>query len=133
MLLDTRAISTPVYSSLNKLYKEQIGNPKRLDEQRNQAVELYTYLSTWGLLRLKAEEKALKKQEGKKEVVEAFFKTLEEISGVEKISGPGGLATLADPTKVNAEIYLGLVGLGLQIAREYTFWATAIYNGVGDT
>jgi hypothetical protein len=133
MLLDTRAISSPVYSALDKLYKEQSGNRKRLDEQKNQAVELYTYLSTWGLLRLKAEEKALKKQEGKKEVVEAFFKTLEELSGVEKLSGPSGLATLADPTKVNAEIYLGLVGLGLQIAREYTFWATAIYSGVGDT
>ncbi|WP_457501530.1 hypothetical protein [Thermostichus sp. MS-CIW-15] len=84
------------------------------------------YLSTWGLLRLKAEENALS-QEGKKQVVKEFFSCLEEISGQKGIAGSNGLNLLM---QLGVEEYLGLTGLGLALAQEFGFWATAIYHDV---
>jgi hypothetical protein len=89
-------------------------------------VELYTYLSTWGLLRLKAEEDALS-QEGKKEVVKEFFDCLEKISSQNEIAKSNGLDRLMG---LGVEEYLGLTGLGLALAQEFSFWATAIYHDV---
>lgn len=65
MTFDPRTIATPVYDALDGLRKLTSQDETRLKEQKNQAVELYTYLSTWGMMRLKAEEQALN-QEGKK-------------------------------------------------------------------
>ena len=83
MTFDPRTIATPVYEALEQLRSQHEGNTNRLKEQKNQAVELYTYLATWGMMRLKAEEKALKNQEGKKEVVKKFFECLQPLSGIE--------------------------------------------------
>ncbi|MGL4498158.1 MAG: hypothetical protein ACRCU2_03770, partial [Planktothrix sp.] len=94
---DPRAIATPVHQTLFQLrnsYEEAKQNgqiseenyKKRLREQKSQAQELYTYLATWGLMRLRAEEmarndwpgcpseiplpqRASKNQEGKREIL----------------------------------------------------------------
>ena len=128
MSFDPRAMGTPVYEALSELRKDY---PKekyesRLKEQKGQAVELYTYLATWGMMRLKAEENALS-QDGKKDVVKAYFKCLEKISEQPKLDGSNGLATLKELT---TEDYLGLTGLGLTVAQEFSFWATAVYHDV---
>jgi hypothetical protein len=130
MSFDPRTMGTPVYEALNELRNEQENNQRdlakrkeRLKEQKNQAVELYMYLSTWGLLRLKAEEKALS-QDGKKEVVKAFFTCLDEITGRRDLAGATGLQTL---TGLATDDYLGLTGLGLAIAQEFSFWANTVY------
>jgi len=123
---DPRTLAKPVYESLRQL-RAQTKDQEKLKEQKNQAVELYTYLSTWGLLRLKAEENALS-QEGKKQVVKEFFSCLEEISGQKGIAGSNGLNLLM---QLGVEEYLGLTGLGLALAQEFGFWATAIYHDKG--
>jgi hypothetical protein len=125
MSFDPRTIATPVYEALSEL-RSQTKDDTRLKEQKNQAVEIYTYLSTWGMMRLKAEEKALS-QEGKKQVVKKFFQCLETLSGTQNLSSDRGLETLK---KLSTDEYLGLTGLGLAIAQEFGFWATAIYADV---
>jgi hypothetical protein len=122
MPFDPRAISTPAYQALSELRGEQNNNRERLKDQKNQAVEIYTYLSTWGMMRLKAEEQALN-QEGRIEVVQQFFSHLEVLSGRANLS----LDALKD---MSAEEYLGLTGLGLSLAQEFGFWATAIYHDI---
>ena len=123
MTFDPRTLAKPVYKSLTEL-KGTTRDRDTLKEQKNQAVELYTYISTWGLLRLKAEEDALS-QEGKKQVVRTFFQCLQEISGQQHLANRQGLDTLQ---RLAVEEYLGLTGLGLAIAQEFSFWATAIYH-----
>lgn len=123
MSFDPRTIATPVYEALSGLREQHNNDNTRLKEQKNQAIELYTYLSTWGMMRLKAEEKALS-QEGKKQVVKQYFKCLERTSGRNDLAGENDLQTLKH---LNTEEYLGLTGLGLAIAQEFAFWANAIY------
>ena len=137
MSFDPRSISKPVYEALSKLRLRQEQNQpdekkrkERLKEQKNQAIELYTYLATWGMLRLKAEEKAISDDKpGKKQVVEAFFKCLQHIVDAEStdLIGDPGLSTLS---KLSAEDYLGVTGLGLSLAQEFSFWANAIYHDI---
>ncbi|MEM8642447.1 MAG: hypothetical protein AAGG51_27060 [Cyanobacteria bacterium P01_G01_bin.54] len=127
MSFDPRTIGTPVYTALNNLYERYKDDENRLKQQKRQAAELYTYLATWGMMRLKAEEKALKDQAGKIDVVAAYFNCLERISGQSALSGDIGLDTLKT---LGTEDYLGLTGLGLTIAQEFSFWTTAIYVGV---
>ncbi|MUG97734.1 hypothetical protein F7734_37665 [Scytonema sp. UIC 10036] len=126
MTFDPRTITTPVYEALDGLRSQPNQDEARLKEQKSQAVELYTYLSTWGMLRLKAEEKALS-QEGKKQVVKKFFDCLEFLSGMKNLAGDGGLVTLK---KLDTDEYLGLTGLGLAVAQEFSFWANAVYWNV---
>ena len=126
MILDPRTIATPVYEALSKLRSQPNQDEARLKEQKNQAVELYTYLSTWGMMRLKAEEKALS-QDGKKQVVKKFFECLQALSGVENLADDNGLNVLKN---LNTEAYLGLTGLGLAVAQEFSFWAAAVYVGI---
>jgi hypothetical protein len=66
-------------------------------------------------MRLKAEEQALS-QEGKKQVVKKYFQCLENISAIQGIAGANGLEKLT-PESLNADGYLGLTGLGLQLAQ----------------
>lgn len=132
MSFDPRTIGKPVYTALAELRHEQEQNQRdeakrknRLKEQKNQAVGLYTYLSTWGLLRLKAEEKAISQdKKGKKQVVEAFFQCLQTISERDDLAGDRGLQTLSG---LDTDDYLGLTGLGLALAQEFSFWAGAVY------
>ncbi len=127
MTFDPRTLAKPVYSALSTLSGNTRDDSKR-KEQKNQAVELYTYLSTWGLIRLKAEEKALQSSKPEKvKVIQEFFDCLESISGQNNLSNSQGLNTL---TLLEIEDYLGLTGLGLAIAQEFSFWATAIYHDV---
>jgi len=116
----------PVYAALSQLRAQPNQDEARLKEQKNQAVELYTYLSTWGMMRLKAEEQALS-QEGKKQVVRKYFECLQEITGRNDLVGGDGLNTLKN---LDTEEYLGLTGLGLAIAQEFSFWATAVYHDI---
>ncbi len=120
---DPRTLTTPAYEALSGLRSHYENDTSRLKEQKNQAMELYTYLSTWGLMRLKAEEKALS-QEGKKEVVKKYFQKLQTLSGVGELAGDKGLNTLKD---MSGDDYLGLTGLGLELAKEFGFWANAVY------
>ena len=128
MTFDPRTIATPTYDALNNLRNLHHQDENRLKQQKSQAVELYTYLSTWGMMRLKAEEMALpeKTMMGKKEVVQKFFECLQTISDSEtqNLSGEQGLTTLKD---LSTDEYLGITGLGLALAQEFSFWATAVY------
>ena len=127
-VLDPRAIATPVYRALTKLRGDRSKDDPLLKQQKGQAVELYTYLATWGLLRLKAEEKAISDEKlCKKQIVKAYFDCLQELSGKQSIHGKDGLGTLS---QLDVEDYLGLTGLGLTVAREFSFWATAVYHDV---
>lgn len=125
MKFDPRTISKPVFNALQELYLNTSDDSRR-KEQKKQAIELYTYLSTWGMMRLKAEETALN-QEGKKQVVAKYFQCLEELSQRNNLSNSQGLTTLKD---LSTDDYLGLTGLGLEIAQEFSFWANAIYCDV---
>lgn len=126
MVFDPRTIATPVYEALAELREQNNSNQSRLKEQKNQAVELYTYLSTWGMMRLKAEEQALS-QDGKKDVVKKYFDCLQRLSGIQNLSNNQGLKTLKD---MDTDEYLGITGLGLAIAQEFSFWATAVYHDI---
>jgi hypothetical protein len=126
-IFDPRSIAKPVYKALTELSARERGNEKQLKEQKAQAFALYSYLSTWGLMRLKAEETAL--SGGKKAVIEAYFSCLEQLSGKTELAGTKGLKTIT-AKEMDAEEYLGLTGLGLVIAQEFSFWATAIYVDV---
>ncbi|QOV21118.1 hypothetical protein [Anabaenopsis elenkinii] len=128
MSFDPRTLASPIYDALNNLRALPNQDDTRLKQQKSQAVELYTYLSTWGMMRLKAEETALgDNMEGKKQVVKKFFQCLEEVSGVRNLAGDRGLDTLR---KLGTDEYLGLTGLGLALAQEFSFWATAIYADI---
>jgi hypothetical protein len=120
---DPRTISTPVFEVLSQL-KQNTTNETRKSEQKSQSVELYTYLATWGMMRLKAEETALS-QDGKKDVVKAYFECLQQLSELNNLAGNNGLNTLKNMT---ADEYLGLTGLGLELANEFSFWANAVYD-----
>jgi len=125
MTFDPRTIATPTYDALNNLRNLHRQDDTRLKQQKGQAVELYTYLSTWGMMRLKAEEMALPDgMMGKKQVVQKFFECLQTISGTKNLSGEQGLTTLKN---LNTDEYLGITGLGLALAQEFSFWATAVY------
>ena len=124
---DPRTLGNAAFDQLQALRSSTSGD--RLKEQKSQAVELYTYLATWGLLRLKAEEGALS-QDGKKDVVRAFFKALEKLSETPNLAGEIGLKTLKDSS---TEEYLGLTGLALALAREFAFWANALYVGIQES
>lgn len=128
MSFDPRTMGKPVYEALNQLRERfpKAEYESRLKEQKGQAVELYTYLATWGMMRLKAEEYALS-QDGKKDVVKAYFDCLEDISEQSALAGNDGLKTLKT---LGTEEYLGLTGLGLTIAQEFSFWATAVYYDI---
>ncbi|NMF86659.1 hypothetical protein [Nodosilinea sp. P-1105] len=126
MTFDPRTMGMPVHEALAGLRALPNQEESQLKEQKNQAVELYTYLSTWGMLRLKAEEEALS-QAGKKQVVKAFFKCLQTIAERSDLAGQEGLKTLKD---MSTDDYLGLTGLALAIAQEFSFWATAVYHDI---
>ena len=127
MTFDPRTIATPVYKALSGLHSQYDNQDARLKEQKSQAVELYTYLSTWGMMRLKAEETALGQQEGKKDVVKKYFACLEELSEIKNLANSDGLKTLKT---LGTDEYLGLTGLGLTVAQEFSFWANAIYHDI---
>ncbi len=125
---DPRSISTKVFTNLNQLQQDTRSSTDK-KEQKSQAVELYIYIATWGLLRLKAEETALN-QDSKKQVVRCFFSTLGEIvfpGDNNQLAGRGGLDYLM---RQSASEFLGLTGLALQVGREFAFWAEAIYTNV---
>jgi hypothetical protein len=123
---DPRTLSTPVYEALQGLRDNNSNDNSRLKEQKSQAVELYTYLATWGMMRLKAEEQALS-QKGKQDVVKKYFECLQLLSSIKDLAGNKGLDSLK---QLKADDYLGLTGLGLNLAQEFSFWANAIYNDV---
>lgn len=126
MAFDPRTIGEPVYAALSELRAQPQKNESTLKEQKNQAVELYTYLSTWGLMRLKAEEFSLS-QEGKKQVLKAYFQCLQKLSDIKDLAGDSGLKKLQG---LDTSEYLGLTGLGLALAQEFSFWATAVYSDI---
>ncbi|MBD2054630.1 hypothetical protein H6F88_01060 [Oculatella sp. FACHB-28] len=131
MGFDPRTIGKPVYEALSGLRSLPNQDDARLKEQKNQAVELYTYLSTWGMLRLKAEEEAISKDKpGKRQVVEKFFLCLEEIAATTEYQGLSSENGLKVLLKLDTDEYLGLMGLGLAIAQEFSFWATAVYHDI---
>ncbi|MBD2576996.1 hypothetical protein [Oscillatoria sp. FACHB-1406] len=160
-IFDPRTLSEPVYKALSDLrrpYEEAWQKATReidkkiyynhLKEQKNQAIELYTYISTWGLMRCKAEEKYLDKrklgepevtrvedkakieQYGKREVIQKYFSCLENLaasSDTKDLATDRGLDVLKG---LQADEYLGLMGLGLELANEFSFWANAVYHDI---
>lgn len=126
---DPRKISTAVYNNLKQV-KEKTSKKEDHDKQKSQAVELYTFVATWGLLRLAGEEPALSNELQKQAVVKCFFQTLGELAFPEEkpnpLVGMSKIEKLTHP-KMNASEYLGLTGFALQVAREFSFWAEALY------
>lgn len=158
MSFDPRSYSSPIYTALSQLRKRyddaanertisQDECKKHLQEQKSEAQELYSYLSTWGLLRLKGEElslnkwkgqnpeeipieeRAIQSQEGRREIVEQFFQCLDTISRTRNLAGIEGIQTLTQQ-QTNAENYLGLTGIALEVAKEFSFWANAVYYDI---
>ncbi|WP_072619159.1 hypothetical protein [Spirulina major] len=123
---DPRTLNKHAFEALNQLSTQQSNNDSRRKDQKNQAQELYTYISTWGLIRLKAEEKALN-QEGRKEVVVAFFEKLNIISSHTDLVDENPIQTLIN---LSANEYLGLTGLAIELANEFGFWANAVYSDI---
>lgn len=124
---DPRKISIEVYTHLKEV-KEKVTDTKLHDEQRNQAIELYTYIATWGLIRLKGEEPALVNKPQKQKVVECFFETLGKLVHPTITPNPlVGKEGLDKLIKLTASEYLGLTGVALQVAREFSFWAESLY------
>lgn len=126
---DPRTVSTQVYEALKHVRDASANSPDVLKEQKVQAVGLYAYAATWGILRLKAEESALQNQANKQRIIRCFFQVLEKIAYPEQPNhlGKQGLENLANQQRLSASEYLGLIGLSLQIAREFAFWAEALY------
>lgn len=154
MPFDPRTISKPTHqhlSNLRAIYQDAFANnqinkevlKKHLQEQKSEAVQLYSYISSWGLMRLKGEEIALDKwdstnlptirtratqsQEGRREIIEYFFNCLQEVSTTPNLRGENGLETLKN---LNHNVYLGLTGLALTLAQEFSFWADAVYHDI---
>lgn len=126
---DPRTVSTQVYEALKRVRDASANSPDALKEQKVQAVGLYTYAATWGILRLKAEEYALQNQANKQKIVQCFFQVLGKIAypGQPNQMGKQGLENLSNQQRLSASEYIGLTGLSLQIAREFAFWAEALY------
>lgn len=76
MTFDRRTLGSSVYEALTNL-RQKANNDSILKKQKSMAQEIYTYLSTWGLIRLKAEEQALG-TDGWEQSVKAFFQCLEQ-------------------------------------------------------
>jgi hypothetical protein len=57
----------------------------------------------------------------------SYKSILQAISEKQNLSGQQGLETLK---KLDTDEYLGLTGLGLALAQEFSFWATAIYSDI---
>ena len=126
---DPRTISTKVYNNL-KTVKDTTLRPEDHDKQKSQAVELYTFVATWGLLRLAGEIPALSNERQKQAVVESFFRTLGELAFAEENPNPlAGTSRIDKLTHANmtASEYLGLTGFALKVAQEFSFWAEALY------
>jgi len=73
-----------------------------------------------------AEETILK--DGREEPVKIFFECLQELSGNPDLS-------LENLKNLNHDEYIGLTGLALEIAHEFSFWVSAVYHyvsGVSD-
>ncbi|MDH6058083.1 hypothetical protein [Umezakia ovalisporum] len=124
---DPRKNSIKVYQNL-KAVKESTQQTEHHDEQKSQAVELYTYIATWGLMRLKGEDPALVNQIQKQKILRCFFQTLGEL--VYPNTQPNPLVGMEGMRKIiglSASEYLGLTGVALQVAREFSFWAEALY------
>ncbi|MBO1346047.1 MAG: hypothetical protein EBE86_000965 [Hormoscilla sp. GUM202] len=144
---DPRSINKRVYEALRALRKgydiaKECGRVKeeeynkRLREQKIQAQELYTYLAIWGLMRLRAEEMSRNKekkssseitQDGKQEMLDCFFKCLERVATKQNLASINGIDTL---NGLKMDDYLGLTGIALAVAREFSFWADAIYPDI---
>ncbi len=127
---DSRSISAKVYEKLSQLKKTVNGDKDAQKEQKTQIVELYTYAATWGLLRLKAEEYALENKPNKQSVIKCFFETLGELiypDDTDFIAGRNALQNLSNQQQLGSSSYLGLTGIALQVAREFAFWAEALY------
>jgi len=122
MIFDSRIMGEHVYKALRDL-KAQAKDEAEKQEQKSQSVELYTYLSTWGLLRLEAEKNALS-QAGRKDVVKAFFSCLSKISRQPDLNKVDNLEFLL---QLSPDDYLGLTGVALKLAQEFSFWANSIY------
>lgn len=130
MTYDPRTLGTPVYEQLAQISTRYQAAESRRKEQKSFAREIYTYISVWGLMRFKAEEMVLlqpNKPPGKRDVVQAYFHCLQQLSGCDGLVGPEGLGTLK---QLEAEEYLGLSGIGLAIAQEFSFWANAVYHDI---
>lgn len=131
---DPRSISSKVYQNLKKL-KDETPNNSDQKEQKSQAVELYNYIATWGLLRLKAEEVALN-QNSKKKTVKCFFKTLAKVAfsdvDLHPLSQSEESQGIEFLTRLSTSEYLGLTALALQVAREFAFWTEAVYAHLKD-
>ncbi|MEA5421096.1 hypothetical protein VB712_17865 [Spirulina sp. CCNP1310] len=140
---DPRTLNTHAFQALSHLRKTYENGKteeeakKGLKYQKSQAQELYTYVSTWGLMRLKAEEQAMaheKKLDKKQkfEVIKQFFKKLEAIAGEahrDKLTAHNTIEYLCSQY-VDANEYLGLTGLAIELANEFAFWANAIYPDI---
>jgi hypothetical protein len=64
----------------------------------------------------------------KQKVVDVFFKCLQELEPIQgkdlSVANPAGLNNLKN---LDTSEYLGVTGLALALAQEFSFWANAVY------
>lgn len=125
--LDTRDFSKAAYQGLQEV-KNKVGSNQQKASSIVQG--LPAYISTWGLSRMAGDGKKFtqldsngkeKETAYKGKVYQEFLKTLQTLSEVN--------FDQTDPnTLLNMELstYTGLNRLGIELAKEWSFWATPI-------
>ncbi len=118
--LDTRNFSKAAYKGLQEVKKE-VGSDQKKASSIVQG--LPAYISTWGLSRMAGD--GIKYSSGatayKGKVYKEFLGTLKTLSKVEfDHTDPDTLLSM------ELDIYTGLNRLGIELAKEWSFWATPI-------
>ncbi len=129
--LDSRNFSKEAYAALTELKKDLASSHHKKASGLIQG--LTAYISTWGLHRLSGD--AVKFLAGKAEdtkykgkVYQKFLEKLKTFSGQGfTVNDPGSLINM--PLKE----YAALNHLAVELAREWSFWASAILGEADDT
>lgn len=122
--LDTRDFSRAAYGGLERV--KQTVNPTKHKNASGLVQSLPSYISTWGLYRLsgdriKYSQARTEDTRYKGEVYEQFLKTLQTITGMNfSLDQPRVLI------EMELRSYTGLNRIAIELAREWSFWATAV-------
>jgi len=122
--LDTRDFSRSAYQGLENVKKAV--NSKNHEKASGVVQSLPSYISTWGLHRLagdgvKYSEAKSEDTQYKGQVYQEFLKTLQDLTNI--------AFAYTDPKtliRMDLQNYTGLNRLAIELAREWSFWATTI-------
>lgn len=121
--LDTRDFSRHAFNALKFLTTEIAADKHKKASAIVQ--NLPSYISTWSLHRLAGDAIKSKGETAYKGIVyKTFLANLKTISQVE--FNPQDPDTLLNSKTLKTKQYLGLNRLAIELAREWSFWATAV-------